>query len=64
MWDIRKTMENSAGGARKTALGKASGSATTLKAMGSGPVPFQAREDVPIHKAREVDQIWETGSLP
>ena len=57
-------MENSAGGARKTALGKASGSAITLKAMGSGPVPFQAREDVPIHKAREVDQIWETGSLP
>ena len=45
-------MESNIGGARNTALEKASGYTTIKKIMGIGPVPNQSLEEALIFQAR------------
>ena len=45
-------MENIIGDARKTALGKADGSAKILNTMESGPIPCHAREEAPSQQKK------------
>ena len=47
-------MENNTGVVRKTALEKASVSATSQKTMGSGMLPHQDAEEALSHQAREI----------
>ena len=60
MWEIRLTTENSIGGASRTILGKANGSATSLNTVEIGPSPHQESDKVPTSQAREAAQILAT----
>ena len=51
-WETKTRMEKNNGGARNTALAKASGYITIQKTTGSGPAPHQAAEEELSHFSR------------
>ena len=52
-WETKTRMEKNTGGARNTALSKASESATSQNTTGSGPGPYQTAEEALSHQSRE-----------
>ena len=56
-WEIKPITENNIGGARYTALEKASGLVTRQKTTGSGPATNQTSEEALSHQSRETEKI-------